>query len=131
MVPESLLTLYTGEMIVCSEINNMGRAEKMFWELLLMIWVLNILDLICTIEAHRSNILYEVNPIANILLDCDTYWWIILYKAGLIIGGSTCLILFRSHYSAKLLIGIPFIIYLLVIVNWVFYLDNLIKSLFQ
>ena len=76
--------------------------------LLAAVWVLNAFDLGYTMLESTRQHFVELNPVASALLKGPDHW-IVAYKAGLVIGGSSILLALRrfalAEYSCWLLFG--------------------------
>lgn len=72
------------------------------------VWVLNAFDLGYTMLESTRQHFVELNPVASALLKGPDHW-IVAYKAGLVIGGSSILLALRrfalAEYSCWLLFG--------------------------
>lgn len=92
------------------------------------VWVLNAFDLGYTmLESTRAHFV-ELNPVASALLKGPDHW-IIVYKAGLVIGGSAILLTLRRLALAEYSCWLLFMAYVYVGGLWARYYQELLVAM--
>lgn len=85
--------------------------------LLLGLWLTNLVDARLTLEAHGQGLLYELNPVASILLNVSPAG-LFAYKLGLVLFGSLLLWQCRQHRIAELAAWFTSLTYVAVCLHW-------------
>ncbi len=91
------------------------------------VWTLNIFDLGFTLIESAWNPFVELNPLAARLLAEPI--WVVAYKAGLIVLGSTILLFYRTHHAAELASWFILATYAAVLCKWALYYSHLLAAL--
>lgn len=109
----SLNTSIMKEVIFC-------KHSLQMMVLLPILWGLCIADLWFTVWAHVYTPFYELNPIANHLLE-NNLGSLIAFKIGLTLFGSSIFWWLRKHKSSRIAVWTLMVIYSCLMLDWMHY----------
>ncbi len=100
-----------------------GRSLRSRRLLLLLtaIWLLSVFDLTFTLAAYAMNVLIELNPIADWLLERYGSAAVVCYKVGLMGMGTIILWTYRGQHCSESAAWLTLMVYVVLSVRWYAY----------
>lgn len=89
--------------------------------MLIILWLLNVFDLLFTLRAHELGSFLEVNPVARIFLATDLLNNLVAYKLILCLFGSLLLYRVRFHPFSEYGCMVGLVVYGYVSLLWLRY----------
>jgi hypothetical protein len=90
-------------------------CRQVIW-LVILIAVLNVYDLACTLVAHNSGGLWELNPFASSIVHQNSV--IVVFKVSLTVGAAILLLVARRHRLAQIGSWWAGVLYTVLILRW-------------
>ena len=93
-----------------------GRRQRLVWRMIAMLWVLNGLDLICTLLANHEGRFHELNPLGGLLMGSSVA--LAVYKIGAVALGSAVLLAYRRYRGAEVAVWWLCLVYAVLSFRW-------------
>ncbi len=115
-------------MLVPSDLDPRGPVRKTLdwltqarghrvWCLLAGLWLINVFDLLLTLQAYEQGLLQEANPVARRLLPLGPHV-LAVFKLTLVGGASLVLLRYRRVFLAEVTAWTMLLLYVAVAVRW-------------
>ena len=106
-------------------VDSTGRRARLVWRLVLLLWVLNGLDLVCTLLARdMGGGFVEMNPVGRLLLDSSLA--LTFFKVGFLLLGSVLLMRLRRYRGAEVAAWWTCLVYAVLAFRWATYTSLLL-----
>ena len=97
-----------------------GRRSGLVWRLVLLLWGLNLLDLLCTMLAQNSvGGFWEMNPLGRLMMGSSGT--VGFFKVGAVAAGSALLLALRRYRGAEAAVWWLCLVYTVLTFRWTTY----------